>query len=148
MVLHSIGRASGPGNTAEWIQRYIFPGGYIPAVSEVAPAIEKSGLKITDMEILRLHYAMTLRLWRERFLAHREQVQAFYDERFCRLWEFYLAASEVAFRVGSLNNFQIQLAKHQTAVPLTRDYIHRVEAELRTRDGATSDRRSDRLAAE
>jgi cyclopropane-fatty-acyl-phospholipid synthase len=137
MLLHSIGRNGGPGDTSAWIQRYIFPGGYIPAISEVMPAVEKEQLRITDMEILRLHYAKTLRAWRERFLAHREEVAGLYDERFCRIWEFYLAASEVAFQVGMLMNFQVQLTKQQLALPLTRNYMHQAEDRLRTMD-ATS----------
>jgi cyclopropane-fatty-acyl-phospholipid synthase len=100
----------------------------------VTPAIERSHLRVTDIEILRLHYAKTLRLWRERFLAHREEVAALYDERFCRIWEFYLAASEVAFVVGQLNNFQIQLSKQQTTLPLTRGYMSDMEESLRAAD--------------
>ncbi len=137
MVLHSIGRTDGPGDTSMWIQRYIFPGGYIPAVSEVVPAVEKDNLHITDMEILRLHYAKTLRAWRERFLARREEVAALYDERFCRIWEFYLAASEASFEVGLMMNFQIQLTRNQLALPLTRNYMFRTEEALRNTDGAS-----------
>jgi cyclopropane-fatty-acyl-phospholipid synthase len=131
MVLHSIGRFGPPGDTSAWIQRYIFPGGYIPALSEVVPHIERSGLKLADIEILRLHYAETLKAWRERFLANREEVAAFYDERFCRVWEFYLAASEASFRIGALINFQIQIAKNLTALPLTRGYMSEAEEALR-----------------
>ena len=134
MVVHSIGRTDGPGDTSMWIQRYIFPGGYIPAISEVIPAVEKAQLHITDMEILRLHYAKTLRAWRERFLARREEVKALYDERFCRIWEFYLAASEVAFETGLMMNFQIQVTRNQIALPLTRDYMFRTEEALRVKD--------------
>ncbi|MGZ9100387.1 MAG: class I SAM-dependent methyltransferase [Brevundimonas sp.] len=122
-VIHSIGRKDGPNRTQPWIQKHIFPGGYIPSLSEVLPAIERSGLWVTDIEILRLHYAETLRAWRERFLARRAEAAALYDERFCRMWEFYLASSEVAFRQLGHMVFQIQLAKRQTAVPLTRDYL-------------------------
>jgi cyclopropane-fatty-acyl-phospholipid synthase len=122
-VLHSIGRSDGPGATNPWVRKYIFPGGYSPALSEVVPVIEKAGLWITDVEILRLHYAETLRAWRQRFQANRDKVRALYDERFCRMWEFYLAGSEVAFRRQGHMNFQIQLAKQVDAVPLTRDYI-------------------------
>lgn len=121
-LIHTIGRADGPGATSPWIRKYIFPGGYIPALSEVTAAIEHSELFITDVEVLRLHYAETLRHWRERFLANRDKARAIYDERFCRMWEFYLAASEVAFRYLGLVVFQIQLARMQDAVPLTRDY--------------------------
>ncbi len=122
-LLHSISRQDGPGATNPWIRKYIFPGGYSPAISEVTPVIERTGLWITDIEILRLHYAETLRAWRQRFNANRERVRALYDERFCRMWEFYLAGSEIAFRHLGHINFQIQLAKKVDAVPLTRDYI-------------------------
>ncbi|MBV9634358.1 MAG: class I SAM-dependent methyltransferase, partial [Methylobacteriaceae bacterium] len=134
MLLHAIGRTDGPGATNPWIQKYIFPGGYIPALSEVLPAIQRAGLIVTDVEVLRLHYAETLRHWRERFLARREEAKALFDERFCRMWEFYLAASEGSFRFHSQNVFQIQLVKRQDAVPLTRDYIAKREAALRQAD--------------
>ena len=123
MLLHTIGRIDGPGVTDPWVRRYIFPGGYSPALSEVVPVIEKQRLWITDIEVLRLHYAETLRHWRERFLANRKQALKLYDERFCRMWEFYLAGSEIAFRHMGLAVFQIQLAKRQDAVPLVRDYM-------------------------
>jgi len=122
-VVHSIGRADGPGLTAAWTRKYIFPGGYIPALSEVLPAVEQAGLWVTDVEILRLHYAETLRAWRERFLAHRAEIREIYDERFCRMWEFYLAGSEMAFRYGGLMVFQLQLARRLNTVPITRDYV-------------------------
>ena len=135
MVLHSIGRSEGPNATSPWIAKYIFPGGYIPSLSEVLPHIEKSGLLVTDMEILRLHYAETLKQWRERFLAHREQVERIYDRRFVRMWEFYLAASEMSFREQDLMVFQVQLTKRQDVVPMTRDYIGREERRLRGAEG-------------
>jgi cyclopropane-fatty-acyl-phospholipid synthase len=122
-VLHSIGRMDGPGATNPWIRKYIFPGGYSPALSEVLPVIERQGLWVTDIEILRLHYAETLRAWRRRFAANRAAIARLYDERFCRMWEFYLVGSELAFRRMGHLVFQIQLAKRQDAVPLTRDYI-------------------------
>jgi cyclopropane-fatty-acyl-phospholipid synthase len=131
MVLHSIGRSEGPDVTNPWIAKYIFPGGYIPALSEVMPAIERAGLLICDIEILRLHYAETLKAWRERFMARREEAVELYDERFARMWEFYLAASEMAFRKQNLMNFQIQFSKRQGIVPLTRDYLSREETRLR-----------------
>jgi cyclopropane-fatty-acyl-phospholipid synthase len=131
MVLHSIGRSEGPGFTSPWIAKYIFPGGYIPALSEVLPAIERAGLLVNDIEILRLHYAETLKAWRERFLARAEEAERLYDKRFVRMWEFYLAASEMSFRKQALMNFQIQLTKQQGVVPMTRDYIAREEARLR-----------------
>ncbi|WP_316190491.1 MULTISPECIES: cyclopropane-fatty-acyl-phospholipid synthase family protein [unclassified Bradyrhizobium] len=134
MVLHSIGRSEGPDATNPWIAKYIFPGGYIPALSEVLPAIERAGLLVCDIEILRLHYAETLKAWRERFMARREEAVQLYDERFARMWEFYLAASEMAFRKQNMMNFQIQLTKRQDVVPMTRDYIPHEEARLRARE--------------
>jgi cyclopropane-fatty-acyl-phospholipid synthase len=134
MLLHSIGRNSVPGATNPWIRKYIFPGGYIPSLSEVLPAIERSGLYVTDIEILRLHYAETLCAWRERFMENRDEAARLYDERFCRMWEFYLAGSETSFRVDGHMVFQIQIARRQDAVPLTRDYIPEREAELRRRE--------------
>ncbi len=131
MMLHSIGRSEGPDVTNPWIAKYIFPGGYIPALSEVTRAIERSGLLVCDIEILRLHYAETLKAWRERFMARREEAVQLYDERFARMWEFYLAASEMSFRKQNLMNFQIQLTKRQGVVPITRDYIARGETKLR-----------------
>ena len=122
-LLHTIGRSDGPGITNPWIQKYIFPGGYIPALSEIVRAIERSGLIITDLEVLRLHYAETLRHWRSRFMANWDKAAALYDERFCRMWEFYLASSEASFRHMDNVVFQIQMAKRQDAVPLARDYI-------------------------
>ena len=138
MLLHTIGRADPPGPTNPWITKYIFPGGYLPTLSEITPQLEKNGLIITDLEVLRLHYAKTLRAWRERFLARREEASKLYDERFCRMWEFYLAASECAFRYEHVVVFQLQLAKHVDAVPLTRMYIAMKEAELRRQDSASS----------
>jgi cyclopropane-fatty-acyl-phospholipid synthase len=131
MLLHSIGRSEGPGITNPWIAKYIFPGGYIPALSEVLPAIERAGLLVCDIEILRLHYAETLKAWRERFMARRGEAIKLYDERFARMWEFYLASSEMSFRKQNLMNFQIQITKRQGIVPMTRDYIARGEAKLR-----------------
>ena len=130
-LLHTIGRSGPPSITNAWIAKYIFPGGYIPALSEVLPAIQRSRLVVTDVEILQLHYAETLKAWRERFLAHREEVERLYDARFVRMWEFYLASSEMAFRESDMVVFQIQMAKHKGVVPETRDYIGREEARLR-----------------
>jgi cyclopropane-fatty-acyl-phospholipid synthase len=130
-LLHAIGRSSSPAVTNPWIAKYIFPGGYIPALSEVLPAIERARLVVTDVEILQLHYAETLKAWRARFLAHREQAERLYDERFVRMWEFYLASSEMAFRESDMVVFQIQMAKRKGVVPQTRDYIGQEEARLR-----------------
>ncbi len=148
MLLHSIGRIGRPAYTSEWIQKYIFPGGYIPSVSEVMPAIEKSGLVTTDIEILRLHYAKTLRAWRERFMAHKDQVLTFFDERFIRLWEFYLVSSEVSFRVGIHDNFQIQLSKKLESLPITRGYMAEAEDALRRKESVAGDRSPVRIAGE
>ena len=137
MLLHSIGRNSVPGATNAWIRKYIFPGGYIPSLSEVLPAIERAGLYVTDIEILRLHYAETLRAWRERFMSNWDKAAAIAGDRFCRMWEFYLAGSETAFRIDGHMVFQIQLAKRQDAVPLTRSYIPEREDALRRREAAT-----------
>ena len=123
-VVHSIGRMEPPGGRDPWIDKYIFPDGYVPALSETLAAIERSGLWVTDIEILRLHYAETLRHWYERFQERRAAAHALYDERFCRMWEYYLAACEMKFRNGSLMVFQVQLAKERDAVPLTRDYLY------------------------
>ena len=132
VLLHSIGRTSPPGITNPWIAKYIFPGGYIPALSEVVRAIERAGLLVTDIEVLQLHYAKTLKAWRERFLAHRDEAVRIYDQRFVRMWEFYLACSEMAFREGDKLVFQIQMAKRKGLTPATRDYIAREETRLRT----------------
>jgi cyclopropane-fatty-acyl-phospholipid synthase len=122
-VLHSIGRMAGPGSTSPWVRKYIFPGGYSPSLSETMAEIEKSGLWVTDVEVLRLHYAETLHAWRSRFEANRARIAEMIDERFCRMWEYYLVLSEAAFRHGDHYVFQIQLAKRRDAVPLTRDYM-------------------------
>jgi len=134
-LLHSIGRSEGPGITNPWVAKYIFPGGYIPALSEVLPYIERAGLLVTDIEILRMHYAETLKAWRERILAHKNQVERLYDPRFVRMWEFYLAAAEVNFRDHAAMVFQIQLSKRQGVVPMTRDYILHEERRLRVTEG-------------
>jgi cyclopropane-fatty-acyl-phospholipid synthase len=131
MLLHTIGRSGPPSITNPWIAKYIFPGGYIPALSEVLPAIERAHLIVADVEVLQLHYAETLKAWRERFLAHRDEVVRLYDQRFVRMWEFYLACSEMAFREGDMVVFQIQAAKRKGLTPATRDYIAREEARLR-----------------
>ncbi len=133
-LIHSIGRLDGPAATNPFIAKYIFPGGYLPALSEVLPAVEREGLLATDLEILRLHYAMTLRHWRQRFRASWHTASEKFGERFCRMWEVYLAGSEAAFRYQNLMVFQLQLAKDQNVLPLTRDYLDNNERELRARD--------------
>jgi cyclopropane-fatty-acyl-phospholipid synthase len=122
-LLHSIGRLTGPGRTNSWIRKYIFPGGYAPALSEVLPIVEHSGLLSTDIELLRMHYAMTIDHWTRRFQANRAEIARLYDERFCRMWEFYLAGAEMDFRYLNACVFQLQMAKRIDAVPITRDYI-------------------------
>jgi cyclopropane-fatty-acyl-phospholipid synthase len=146
MVLHSIGRSEGPSVTNPWIAKYIFPGGYIPALSEVLPYVEKHGLLVTDIEILRLHYAETLKAWRERFMAHREEVERIYDRRFVRMWEFYLAASEMSFRDQNMMNFQIQITKKQGVTPMTRNYM--LDAERALQKAETRRQTPFRLAGE
>lgn len=130
-VIHAIGRSNPPTLSNAWTRKYIFPGGYIPSMSEVLQAIEKSGLWTTDIEVLRLHYARTLSAWRERFLANRARIAEIYDERFCRMWDFYLASAELTFRFGDLMVFQIQLTKRITTLPITRDYMLDWEREQR-----------------
>ena len=124
-LIHTIGRTTPPGITSPWITRYIFPGGYCPALSEVMPAVQSSGLWTTDIEVWRLHYAETLRHWRSRFEANIDRAAALYDDRFCRMWRYYLTASEMTFRHYGQCVFQIQLAHRQDAVPLTRDYLYK-----------------------
>ncbi len=126
-LVHSIGRSEGPGATNPWLAKYIFPGGYSPALSEVLPAVEKSGLIITDIEILRLHYARTIRHWRQRFADNRDTISSLHDERFCRMFEFYLAGCELAFRRLGHMNWQLQLARRADALPVTRDYMAEAE---------------------
>ncbi|KAA5602595.1 SAM-dependent methyltransferase [Blastochloris sulfoviridis] len=129
-LIHAIGRSEGPGATNPWIAKYIFPGVYVPGLSELMPAVERAGFLVADIEILRLHYADTLKAWRERFLARRDEARRLYDERFCRMWEFYLASCEMAFRHHGLMVFQIQLVKREGVVPPTRRYIAEREARL------------------
>jgi cyclopropane-fatty-acyl-phospholipid synthase len=129
-LVHTIGRLAPPTATDPFIAKYIFPGGYVPALSEIVPAIERSGLIVADVEILRRHYAKTLRLWRERFLANWDKAAALRGERFCRMWEFYLAWAEAAFRYQRHVVFQMQLVKRRDAVPLTRDYLADAEQRL------------------
>jgi cyclopropane-fatty-acyl-phospholipid synthase len=129
MLLHTIGRMSTPGVTDAWTAKYIFPGGYCPALSEIVAASEKA-LIATDVETLRRHYAYTLRHWYARVIAHRAQIEALYDARFFRMWQFYLAGSIVAFEGGALCNYQLQFVRQRDALPLTRDYMARAEHRL------------------
>lgn len=123
MLLHTIGSSDAPGFVTPWLDKYIFPGGDIPSLSEIVPAIEKAGLVITDVEVLRFHYALTLREWSRRFQARREEAARLYDERLCRMWEFYLAAAECAFWHENLVVFQIQIARRAGALPMRRGYM-------------------------
>ncbi|RMD61746.1 MAG: class I SAM-dependent methyltransferase, partial [Alphaproteobacteria bacterium] len=122
-LLHTIAHREPPSTTNPWLRKYIFPGGYCPSLSEILPVTERLDLWVTDIEILRLHYAETLRHWRQRFQANRDRAAALYDERFCRMWEFYLAGSEVAFRHQGHMVAQIQLTKKVDTLPITRDYM-------------------------
>jgi cyclopropane-fatty-acyl-phospholipid synthase len=128
--IHSIGRMKQPGTTAPFFRKYIFPGGYVPALSETFAATERQGLWVADMEVLRLHYYYTLCHWRERFAANRDKAKALYDERFCRMWEFYLGAAELGFLNGSNMVFQLLLSKERDAVPIDRNFIAEAEREL------------------
>tara|TARA_B100000700_G_scaffold331795_1_gene468891 strand:+ start:42769 stop:43983 length:1215 start_codon:yes stop_codon:yes gene_type:complete len=122
-VIHTIARWDGPSVTNPWLRKYIFPGGYCPSMSEIFSAIEKTGLKVLDTEMLRLHYADTLRHWSRNFAYNRNKIKEIYDERFCKMWEFYLAGSEIAFRRQDHMIAQLQIAWDQEAAPLTRDYM-------------------------
>lgn len=130
-LVHTIGRSDGAGSTNPWIAKYIFPGGYTPALSEMLPIIERAGLMVSDVEVLRLHYAETLKEWRRRFKSRWKDAAEIYDERFCRMWEFYLAGSEMGFRHEGLVVFQVQLVKNVNALPITRDYMYEVERSMR-----------------
>ena len=121
-LVHSIGRSGPPGVSNPWITKYIFPGGSIPALSEMTQAVENSDLLLTDVEVLRLHYAQTIRIWYDRFQSHRDEISESMGERFCRMWEFYLAICEVSFQCSDLVVFQLQLALTHHVVPPTRDY--------------------------
>ncbi len=123
-LIHTIGSVNPPRDPHPWITKYIFPGGYTPSLSEIAKPIEKSGLMLSDLEVWRMHYSHTLRNWKERFLSKREQVLEMFDEKFLRMWEFYLVGCEMAFKWGDQVVFQMQLIKKHSAVPNTRDYIY------------------------
>ncbi|WP_375390855.1 class I SAM-dependent methyltransferase [uncultured Sphingomonas sp.] len=137
MLLHTIGRMGAPGVTDAWTAKYVFPGGYNPALSEIARAYEGLRLFPTDIEVLRLHYAKTLKHWYARTVAARAEIEALYDARFYRMWTFYLAGAAMAFEHGGLVNYQLQLAKSRTALPITRDYMAEAERALR-QGGATA----------
>ncbi|MDB5452764.1 MAG: class SAM-dependent methyltransferase, partial [Caulobacteraceae bacterium] len=134
MLLHTIGCSDEPSVTNPWITRYIFPGGHLPSLSDITRSVERSGLVVTDIEILRLHYAETLKAWRANFLAQRTEAERLFDARFVRMWDYYLAMSEAAFRYEGVVVFQLQIARRQDAAPLTRGYIAEAEAELRRRE--------------
>lgn len=136
MLLHTIGSSDEPSTTNPWLTRYIFPGGHLPSLSDMTRVIECAGLIITDVEVLRLHYALTLRAWRDAFMARRQTAEAMFDDRFCRMWEFYLSMAEAAFRHEDVVIFQLQISRRQENVPLTRTYIERAETVLKDREQA------------
>lgn len=135
-LIHTIGRAAPPARTSPWINKYIFPGGYIPSMSECTKAIEKERLWVTDVEVWRLHYAETLKHWHDRFMARIDEARALYDDRFCRMWRYYLVGSELTFRLHRQCVFQFQLTRRQDAVPLTRDYLYRGQMEAARQEAA------------
>jgi cyclopropane-fatty-acyl-phospholipid synthase len=124
MLTHTIGRTGRPGTTDKWTRKHVFPGGYIPALSELESALENTGWKLGDIEVLRYHYAYTLAEWYRRTTMHEAEITALYDDRLFRMWQFYLAGAEQAFRNGGMVNFHIQSVKRQNILPMTRDYIH------------------------
>lgn len=134
MLLHSIGHMSPPSTASPWLRKYIFPGAYSPSLSEVFPAVERNRLWVTDCEFLRLHYAMTLRHWHTRFENNRDRIAQMYDERFCRMWEFYLISAEMMFRTGAQEVFHMQLSRKRDASPIRRDYIFEALNRFKTRE--------------
>ena len=130
-LIHTIGRPDGPGTLNPWVTKYIFPGAHLPSLSQIVPSIERARLFITDTETLHMHYAETLAAWRRNFMARRDEAKALYDERFCRMWEFYLAGCECGFRFEGECVYQVQIARSHTTVPMTRDYIVDTERQLR-----------------
>lgn len=136
MLTHTIGRSGPPGTTDKWTRKYIFPGGYIPAMSELVSALEKTGWEVGDIEVLRYHYAYTLAEWYRRACQHQQEIVALYDERLFRMWQFYLAGAEQSFRHGGMVNFHIQSVKRRSALPMTRDYIQHEAARLSALDEA------------
>ncbi|WP_145198995.1 SAM-dependent methyltransferase [Sphingobium sp. B2] len=133
MLVHTIGRMGGPGTTDAFTQKYIFPGGYIPALSEMVAGSEGTRLMVTDVEVLRIHYGLTIRQWYKRAMAHRADIIALYDERFFRLWTFYLAGAATVFEHGGMVNYQVQYARNRRTLPITRDYMQETEAALQGR---------------
>jgi cyclopropane-fatty-acyl-phospholipid synthase len=144
-LVHSIGRMDGPGTTNAWFRKYIFPGGYAPALSEVLPIVESTGLWLTDLEILRMHYARTATCWRDRFNARRAEAERLFGERFCRMWDFFLSSGDPEFRYLSTMVFQMQLSREIDAVPFTRDYIVDRERQAAQMSRRAKDRGSARL---
>jgi len=134
MFSHCCGRAGPPGSTDAWTRKYIFPGGYIPALSELVTESEKAGWQVMDVEAMRYHYAHTLQEWYNRTNMHEKEITRLYDPRFFRMWQFYLAGAEQAFRHGGLVNWQLQYVKSRRAIPMTRDYIEEEAARLRAAD--------------
>lgn len=136
MLTHTIGRTGPPGTTDKWTRKYIFPGGYIPAMSELVSALEKTGWEVGDIEVLRYHYAYTLAEWYRRACQHKQEIVGLYDERLFRMWQFYLAGAEQSFRHGGMVNFHIQSVKRRSALPMTRDYIQHEATRLSALDEA------------
>lgn len=134
MLLHSIGHMSPPGTASPWLRKYIFPGAYSPALSEVFTVVEQNSLWVTDLEFLRVHYAKTLKHWCDRFEENRPQIAKMYDERFCRMFEFYLISCEMMFRTGSQLVFHMQLSKKRDAAPIVRDYITDLQRDYKQRE--------------
>ncbi|HWH18333.1 MAG TPA: cyclopropane-fatty-acyl-phospholipid synthase family protein, partial [Allosphingosinicella sp.] len=135
MLLHTIGRMGGPAPPNKWTDKYIFPGYYVPALSEIVASSEKTKMIAADVEMLRLHYAYTLAHWYDRVQRHRAEIVALYDERFFRMWEFYLAYTMVGFRHGGMVNYQVQYIRNRRALPITRSYMHEEEARLAAQPG-------------
>ena len=134
MLLHSIGHMSPPGTASPWLRKYIFPGAYSPALSEVFPVVEQNNLWVTDLEFLRLHYAKTLAHWEKRFQENRAKVEEMFDEKFARMWEFYLTSAEMMFRTGAQLVFQMQLSRNREAAPIVRDYTVDVQRDYEARE--------------
>ncbi|MBT5459399.1 MAG: class I SAM-dependent methyltransferase, partial [Rhodospirillaceae bacterium] len=136
-LIHSIGHMSPPGTASPWMRKYIFPGAYSPALSEVFHVVEQNSLWVTDLEFLRLHYAETLAHWVKRFEANRAEIEALYDEKFARMWEFYLVSAEMMFRTGSQLVFHMQLARKRDAAPIVRDYITDIQRDYKQQETET-----------